>query len=54
MSDGRPTACQARLGPDGQMRCPRCSFVWDTDDADPPACLDKPKVKKPSKRKPRK
>lgn len=54
----RPTTCHARLGPDGQMRCPRCSFVWDTDDADPPACLDKPaskpKVKKPSKRKPRK
>ena len=53
MSDGRPTACQARLGPDGQMRCPRCSFVWDTDDPEPPTCRDtpppKPKVKKPRK-----
>lgn len=53
-----PTTCAARPGADQQMRCARCGLVWDIDDPEPPACRDepapKPKVKKPSNRKPKK
>lgn len=49
----RPAGCRASLGPDGQVRCPRCALVWDSDEPDPPECQPKP-AKKPKAKKKRK
>ncbi len=29
-----------------QMRCPRCAFLWDVNDVDPPWCKDEKTIKK--------
>lgn len=37
MSTSTTTTCRARRVSD-QMNCPRCGYVWDTNDPDPPVC----------------
>lgn len=42
--------CHARQHSD-QMVCDRCGLVWDTNDPEPPACLEEPKPKEKEKQK---